>query len=187
MANSVDPDQTAPWGAVWSGSTLFAQTCLSENLGSFMLTHRFWDFSWCLLIELLSRNQIYFFILWPKYKTIPEWGCFNFLVLKLIFLRENSGKHKKIWCRKDSLGGIFRISLYNLMLCVLIRMASVRKFFQVPTTYMFLLKNLENYLDVIIKWATSWQNQKKWMCAQHSKWMCASAQSDQSLRCELNG
>ena len=28
MANSVDPDQTAP------GSTLFAQTCLSENLGS---------------------------------------------------------------------------------------------------------------------------------------------------------
>ena len=34
MANSVDPDQTAPLGAVWSGSTLFAQTYLSENLGS---------------------------------------------------------------------------------------------------------------------------------------------------------
>ena len=31
MANSVDPDQTAP---VWSGSALFAQTYLSENLGS---------------------------------------------------------------------------------------------------------------------------------------------------------
>ena len=29
MANSVDPD-----GAVRSGSALFAQTCLSENLGS---------------------------------------------------------------------------------------------------------------------------------------------------------
>ena len=28
IANSVDPDQT-----VWSGSALFAQTCLSENLG----------------------------------------------------------------------------------------------------------------------------------------------------------
>ena len=27
MANSVDPDQTAP-------STLFAQTCLSDNIGS---------------------------------------------------------------------------------------------------------------------------------------------------------
>ena len=33
MANSVDPDQT-PLGAVWSGSALFAQACLSENLGS---------------------------------------------------------------------------------------------------------------------------------------------------------
>ena len=31
MANSVDPDPTAP---IWSGSTLFAQTCLSENLGT---------------------------------------------------------------------------------------------------------------------------------------------------------
>ena len=29
MANSVDPDQTAPIGAVWSGSTLFAQTYLT--------------------------------------------------------------------------------------------------------------------------------------------------------------
>ena len=34
VANSVDPDQTAPLGAVWSGSTLFAQAYLSENLGS---------------------------------------------------------------------------------------------------------------------------------------------------------
>ena len=32
MANSVDPDQTAPLGAVWSGSALFAQVYLSENL-----------------------------------------------------------------------------------------------------------------------------------------------------------
>ena len=34
MANSVDPDQTAPLEGVWSVSTLFAQICLSENLGS---------------------------------------------------------------------------------------------------------------------------------------------------------
>ena len=34
IANSVDPDQTAPLGAVWSGSALFAQACLSENLES---------------------------------------------------------------------------------------------------------------------------------------------------------
>ena len=35
MANSVDPDQTA-LGAVWSGSRLFAQACLPENLGSLL-------------------------------------------------------------------------------------------------------------------------------------------------------
>ena len=37
MANNVDPDQTA-LGTVWSGSALFAQTCLSENLGSLPYT-----------------------------------------------------------------------------------------------------------------------------------------------------
>ena len=39
MANSVDPDQTAPLGAVWSGSALFAQAYLSENLGSLRYLH----------------------------------------------------------------------------------------------------------------------------------------------------
>ena len=34
MANSVEPDQTAPLEAIWSGSALFAQAYLSENLGS---------------------------------------------------------------------------------------------------------------------------------------------------------
>ena len=33
IANSEDYDQTAPLGAVGSGSALFAQTYLSENLG----------------------------------------------------------------------------------------------------------------------------------------------------------
>ena len=32
MAISTDLDQTAPSGAVWSGSTLFALTCPTENL-----------------------------------------------------------------------------------------------------------------------------------------------------------
>ena len=32
IVNSEDPDQTAPLGAVWSESALFAQTCPSENL-----------------------------------------------------------------------------------------------------------------------------------------------------------
>ena len=34
MTNNVDPDQTAPSWVVWPGSTLFAQACLSEYLGS---------------------------------------------------------------------------------------------------------------------------------------------------------
>ena len=47
MANSVDPDQTAALGAVWSlggvwsGSTLFAQAYLPKNLGSFRYWHSF--------------------------------------------------------------------------------------------------------------------------------------------------
>ena len=46
MANSVDSDQTAPREAVWSGSALFAQAYLSENLGSLryiFLTFIYWS------------------------------------------------------------------------------------------------------------------------------------------------
>ena len=32
MANSVDPDQTAPEGAVWSESAQFAYSILSDSL-----------------------------------------------------------------------------------------------------------------------------------------------------------
>ena len=36
MSNSVDPDQTAPIGAVCSGSTLFASINLSIMLGNYL-------------------------------------------------------------------------------------------------------------------------------------------------------
>ena len=39
MANSVHPDQTAPSGAVWSGSTLFAYAILSGALVYEILGH----------------------------------------------------------------------------------------------------------------------------------------------------
>ena len=39
MANSVDPDQTAPQGAVWSESALFACVILSETLVFEFLGH----------------------------------------------------------------------------------------------------------------------------------------------------
>ena len=53
MANSVDPDQTAPIGAVGSGSTLFASMLLSVMLGNYLQqTTSAGDifgciFSWC--------------------------------------------------------------------------------------------------------------------------------------------
>ena len=50
MANSVDTDETAPLGAVWSGSALFAQAYLSKNLGSlrYFVLHafKFYDELW---------------------------------------------------------------------------------------------------------------------------------------------
>ena len=39
MENSVDPDQTAPSGAVWSGSALFAYFILSDTLMLEILVH----------------------------------------------------------------------------------------------------------------------------------------------------
>ena len=39
MANSVDPDQTAPSGAVWSGPTLFEYAILSDTLVYKILGH----------------------------------------------------------------------------------------------------------------------------------------------------
>ena len=39
MANSVDPDQTAPEGAIWSGSALFAHAILSDTLVYKILEH----------------------------------------------------------------------------------------------------------------------------------------------------
>ena len=45
MANSEDPDQTAPWGAVWSGSALFAYGTLSETLVFEILGHLPYDIS----------------------------------------------------------------------------------------------------------------------------------------------
>ena len=39
MANSADPDKTAPEGAVWSGSALFTYAILSKTLMYKILGH----------------------------------------------------------------------------------------------------------------------------------------------------
>ena len=73
MANSVDPDQTAPLGAVWSGSPLFAQPYLSENSGSL------WYFSVSIMLlnayKTWSSGELIFFhevIKLEKYFLISE-------------------------------------------------------------------------------------------------------------------
>ena len=71
MANIVDPDQTAPLGAVWSGSTLFAHIRLSENLGSLRY-----------LLDLLIYVLANFSNL---HET--ELGPFFYHVIKRIFLK----------------------------------------------------------------------------------------------------
>ena len=56
MADSVDPDQIAPLGAVWSESTLFAKTCLSENLGSLPYT---WPWFYGLCFQTVFNDFIH--------------------------------------------------------------------------------------------------------------------------------
>ena len=56
MTNSVDPDQTALLGAVWSGSALFAQTCPSENLWSLQYFKSFLEIP-AFLWQMLSTQK----------------------------------------------------------------------------------------------------------------------------------
>ena len=51
MANSTDPDQTAPEGAVWSGSALFAYIILLATLVYEILGHL--PYSWAPNVAIL--------------------------------------------------------------------------------------------------------------------------------------
>ena len=62
MANSVDPNQTAPVGAVWTGSTLFAQAYLSENLEKLRyISHKKGSVGFAIALKLKMRNILF----WP--------------------------------------------------------------------------------------------------------------------------
>ena len=65
MANSVDPDQTAPIGAVCSGPTLFASILnLSVMLGNYLQQTTLADdiFSW--------RFKGFLFVCWVFFKSL---------------------------------------------------------------------------------------------------------------------
>ena len=51
IANSVDPDKTAP---EQSGSVLFAQTCLSQNLGALL-----WFENWIELTNMMTHIPVF--------------------------------------------------------------------------------------------------------------------------------
>ena len=58
MANSVDPDQTAP--SVWSGSTLFVYVILSDSLVFEFLGHLLYPQS--MFLSRNKKNNVYFCI-----------------------------------------------------------------------------------------------------------------------------
>ena len=81
MANSVGPDQTAPIGAVCSGSTLFAsilnssamlgnyfqQTTSADNIFRCIFSWRFKGLTLCMLDNFLSAVFCFFLIIFRKY------------------------------------------------------------------------------------------------------------------------
>ena len=60
MANSVDPDQTAPSGTVWSGSALFAYAILSDTLVHKILGHLLYT----ILYFSMKTDDKYMYIQW---------------------------------------------------------------------------------------------------------------------------
>ena len=87
IVNSIDPDQTTFSQAVWSGSTLFALTFLSKNLGSlrYMIfsQHRFiclfvgyWPYAsasiWFREISWSAASLLIFLILNPSWNINPH-------------------------------------------------------------------------------------------------------------------
>ena len=78
IANSEDPDQTAPLGAVWSGSALFAQTYLSRNLG--LLLYLYWHKSHLLhlVVVWVEGNCV---ILYSFYTSF-QYCCYVYMYIQ---------------------------------------------------------------------------------------------------------
>ena len=106
MANSVDPDKTAPLGAVWSGSALFAQAYLSENLGSlrqsktYSKTIYFQSFL-CILTRVFNFKMVFF--------------------VSLVYIAElnfccDAKKKKKISSCEDMHGSCYVLAAYTCLI-----------------------------------------------------------------------
>ena len=77
MANSVDPDRTAPIEAVCSGSTLFASILnLSVMLGNYLQQTTFSDAFFLVALRVNPCWQI-FFCIWDKDIDQSQWSVFS--------------------------------------------------------------------------------------------------------------
>ena len=95
MANSEDPDQTAPIGAVCSGSTLFASVLnLSVMLGKYLQqTTSADDIFRCIFFLALNGLKVHNQERLEKILIIhfkPQTGLFNFRVAKIRVILQNN-------------------------------------------------------------------------------------------------
>ena len=95
MANSVDSDQTAPLGAVWSGSALFAQAYLSENLGSLRYWKKHISFIRPTMVVQPSNLSWTIILLSTGY----QWFCRLYFSLLVLYLSRNMTKSTKWYVR----------------------------------------------------------------------------------------
>ena len=120
IANSVDPDQTALLGAVWSGSALFHPTYLSKNLQSlwYIILKQF------LLLWVIApahTSRIYLpssFILWAAILSV---NILLIEMIKTVTIKDGSVINTSLWKnsedfinREDS-NRCFHISWYCLL------------------------------------------------------------------------
>ena len=101
MANSVDPDQTAPLGAVWSGSALFAQAYLSENLGTVRYVFYFCNFceDFVFMKTICCKNSVYILllVLWDQHEYCKMLYFRVFFILRFCDIKPFRGNLNS-WC-----------------------------------------------------------------------------------------
>ena len=114
MAKSVDPDQTAPSGAGWSGSALFANVILSVTSVYEILGH------------LPQQKVINYPIHWSPFLVAV---CV--VIPQQVFIAPDKREYPH---------NIFLISQRKHVLWVLIRSTLIRRLLWVPTTYIFMEK-----------------------------------------------
>ena len=95
QANSVDPDQTAPRGAVWSWSTLFAKKRLLKSQADDNCCD--WQFKgWTVALDKMHFSAIkylYLFFSMEAYVLGIYWNCFAdvMVVISLIIAPDKRG------------------------------------------------------------------------------------------------